>query len=84
MSEPTSRQVLYALVAAGFLLVVVALVVGGAVSGIVPGWWSVSMAVVVAVSGVWMSFRWRRTGPVLLVAIGLLVIWMVGTLAAAR
>lgn len=84
MTEPTPRQVLYALVAAGFLLVVAVLVAGGAVSGIVPVWWSVVMGIAVALSAGWTVFRWRRTGPVLLVAIGLFLIWMIGTLIAAR
>lgn len=84
MSEPSPRQVLYALVAVGFLLVVAVLVAGGAVSGIVPGWWSAAMAVAVIVSAAWMSFQWRRTGRLLLVAIGLFLIWMIGTLATVR
>lgn len=84
MTEPTPRQVLYALVAAGFLLVVAVLVAGGAISGAVPVWWSVVMGVSVALSAGWMVFKWRRTGPVLLVAIGLFLVWMIGTLVAAR
>jgi hypothetical protein len=30
-----------------------------------------------------MVFNWKRTGPVLLIAIGLFLIWMIGTLVVA-
>lgn len=80
MSEPTPRQVLYALVAAGFLIVVAVLTVGGAVSGLAPTWWTMVLAVLVLAAGFWTAFNWRRTGIVLLVAIGLFLTWMVGTL----
>lgn len=83
MTEPTPRQVLYALVAGGFLAVVGVLVVGGAVVGIAPTWWTVSMGAFVGIAGVWMAFRWRRTGPVLVVGIGLFLLWMVGTLVVS-
>ena len=49
MTEPSPRQVLYALVAGGFLLVVAVLVVGAAAAGLVPIWWTIAMAVAVAV-----------------------------------
>lgn len=81
MSQPTPRQVLYALVAAGFVLVVAVLTIGGAVSGITPTWWTVVLAALVVISGVWMAFNWRRTGVVLAIAIGLFLMWMIGTLA---
>jgi hypothetical protein len=83
MSEPTPRQVLYALVAGGFLFVVAVLAAGGAVSGIAPTWWTVVLSVLVLLSGVWTAFNWRRTGAVLLIAIGLFLVWMIGTLAVA-
>lgn len=83
MSEPTPRQVLYALVAGGFMLVVAILTIGAAVAGIVPDWWSVTLAVVLAGAGGWMAKSWRRTGPVLLMAVGLFVVWLVGTLILA-
>jgi hypothetical protein len=41
------------------------------------------MGGLVGVAGVWMAFRWRRTGPVLLVGIGLFLTWMIGTLVVA-
>ena len=84
MSEPTPRQVLYALVAAGFLLVVAALTIGSAVAGLTPAWWNWLLAGLLAGAGVWTAARWRRTGPVLLGAIGLFVLWMVGTLVLTR
>ena len=83
MSEPSPRQVLYALVAAGFLAVVAILTVGGAVAGLVPPWWSIVMAVGLLLIAIWSAVNWRRTAPVLLVSIGLLVIWMIGTLIVA-
>lgn len=79
--EPTPRQVLYALVAAGFVIVVAVLTIGGAVAGLVPTWWSIGLGAGVAATGVWMAWNWRRTMAALLVAIGLFVLWLVGTLA---
>jgi len=83
MSEPTPRQVLYALVAGGFVLVVAVLVIGGASAGIVPTWWSASLAFLVALGVTWMAQNWRRTAEVLSIGIGLFVVWMVGTLILA-
>lgn len=80
MSEPSPRQVLYALVAGGFLAVVAILVAGAAAAGLVPTWWTIVMALAVLVIGIWSAVRWRNTGPVLAVAIGLLVCWVIGTL----
>jgi len=82
--EPTPRQVLYALVAAGFLIVVVVLTIGAATAGIVPGWWSAVLGVVLASAVIWMTMSWRRTGPMLLVGIGLFMVWLVGTLILAE
>lgn len=83
MSEPSPRQVLYALVAGGFLVVVAILIVGAAVAGLVPAWWSVVMAAALVAIAIWSAINWRRTAPVLLVSIGLLVIWAAGTLIVA-
>lgn len=80
MSEPSPRQVLYALVSGGFLVVVVVLVAGSAIVGLAPGWWTVVMTLLVLLATIWSAFNWRRTGPVLLISIGLLVFWTVGTL----
>ena len=84
MSEPaTPRQVLYALVAAGFLGVVGVLTIGAAAVGLVPTWWSAIMAFAIAIAGTYVGSNWRRTGPVLAIGVGLLVAWMVGTLILA-
>ncbi|MEA1903561.1 MAG: hypothetical protein U9N56_08560 [Actinomycetota bacterium] len=83
MSEPTPRQVLYALVSAGFWLVTAMLTAGAAVSGLAPTWWTVTLSVSLLIGGVWMGLNWRKTGPVLLLAIGLFLVWMIGTLAVA-
>lgn len=83
MSEPTPRQVLYALVAAGFVVVVVILTIGAAAAGLVPTWWTATLAVTSAAIGIGMALHWRRTGPVLVVGIGLFVVWTVGTLLLA-
>jgi hypothetical protein len=83
VSETTPRQVLYALVAGGFMAVVTILVVAGAVAGIVPTWWTTTLAVVVVGVGAWMTLNWRSTGPVLLGAITVFVLWLVGTVILA-
>ncbi len=80
MSEPTPRQVLYALVAAGFIVVVVVLVVGSAVVGLSPTWWTVVMGMTLAGVATWSILNWRRTVPVLLISIMALIVWTVGTL----
>ena len=83
MTETTPRQVLYALVSGGFLLVVLVLIIGSAVAGIVPGWWTAAMSATLAVAAVWSAFSWRRTGAVLIASIGLLAIWTAGTLVVS-
>lgn len=83
MSEPSPRQVLYALVAGGFVIVVMILTIGAASAGLVPTWWSASLALLIAVTATWMAQNWRRTAPAMLMAIGLFVIWLVGTLIVA-
>jgi hypothetical protein len=83
VTEPTPRQVLYALVAAGFLAVVAILIIGAAIVGLVPPWWSIVMAAGLVLIGIWSGLHWRDTAPVLLISIGYLVIWMIGTLILA-
>ncbi len=83
MSEPTPRQVLYALVALGFVLVEVVLVIGAAAADLVPTWWTVTMAIASAGVLLFLAFRWRKTAAALLLSIGLFVVWTVGTLALA-
>lgn len=83
MSETSARQVLYALVAGGFVLVVVVFVIGAATAGLVPTWWSTALAVLVVAAVTWMARNWRRTALTLGIAVGLLIVWMVGTLILA-
>lgn len=80
MSEPTPRQVLYALVAAGFLVVVAVLTIGAGSAGLVPTWWTITVSVLVLGGAVWAVFNWRLTASFLVFAIGLFVVWTVGTL----
>ena len=83
MSEPTPRQVLYALVALGFVLIEVVLVIGAAVAGLVPVWWTVATGLASAGVLVFLGFSWRKTALSLLLSIGLFVAWTVGTLLLA-
>jgi hypothetical protein len=83
LSQPTPRQVLYALVSGGFLVVVLVLVIGAAAAGLVPTWWTVTMLLATLGTGAWSAFNWRRTSRLLSVSIGLFVIWTVGTLVVA-
>ena len=77
---PSERQVLYALVAGGFVVVVAVLVVGAAYAGLVPTWWSVVAGVATLVVGGLSAVRWRETRFVLLASILLFLGWTVGTL----
>lgn len=77
---PSERQVLYALVAGGFVLVVAVLVLGAAYAGLVPTWWSVVGVVATTVVGGLCAVRWRDTRFVLLASIMLFLAWAVGTL----
>ena len=83
MSEPSPRQVLYALVAGGFDIVVAVLVAGAAIAGLVPTWWTVASSLAVVSVGAWSAFNWRKTTVVLTSAIGLFVAWTMGTLVVA-
>jgi hypothetical protein len=80
LSEPTPRQVLYALVAAGFIVVVAVLVIGGALAGLVPGWWTGVMSMAVGIFAIWGVANWREIVPVLSGSILLFIAWTVGTL----
>jgi hypothetical protein len=83
MTEPSPRQVLYALVAGGFVVVVGVLIGGAAVAGLVPMWWTIATTLVTTSVAVWSALNWRRTAMVLLLAIGLFLAWAVGTLILA-
>lgn len=77
---PSERQVLYALVSAGFVVVVAVLVVGAAYAGLVPTWWSVVGGLATVSVGGLSALRWRDTRFVLLASIILFLAWTVGTL----
>jgi hypothetical protein len=79
----TPRQVLYGMVAAGFVLVVAVLTGGAAAAGLVPAWWTWTLAVATVLAAAFTAASWRRTGRVLGVTIGLFVAWTVGTLMLA-
>jgi hypothetical protein len=81
--ELSPRQVLYALVAAGFVVVVAILTIGAAAAGLVPTWWSSLLAIGIVLVGTWTAQNWRSTKVVLVLAIGLFVAWLVGTLILA-
>lgn len=83
MTAPNPRQVLYAAVAGCFLVTVAVLVVGAAVTGLVPVWWTALTGGGLALVALWSAYNWRRTGPVLLGSIGIFVIWTIGTLIVA-
>lgn len=83
MSDTSPRQVLYALVALGFMMVVVVLTIAGAAADLVPTWWSATLTFTIAAGGTWMGKNWRSTVPVLLMAIGVFVMWLVGTVVLA-
>lgn len=84
MSEPTPRQVLYALVGGGFFIVVLALIVGAAVVGVVPVPWTLAMGGLWLILAIWSALKWRRTGDVLLLAIGLFLFWALATALIAN
>jgi predicted nicotinamide N-methyase len=75
------RRVLYALVAAGFAVVVAVLAVAALVYEIGPAWWSWATLGLTASLAVVGALRWRRTGFVLGCSVGLFVVWTIGVLA---
>lgn len=78
--EPTERQVLYALVAGGWLVVVAVLAGVAAAVGVSPLAWTIGFAFVWVVAVAVAVRGWRRTGRLLLVSVGVFVVWVVGTL----
>jgi len=49
----------------------------------VPEWWTATMSILLVVIGAWFVLNWRRTAPVLLLAIGLFLLWSIGTFITA-
>lgn len=82
-AAPTERQVLYALVAAGFLMVVIVLIVAAAAAGLVPLWWTVVSGLVAALVAARGAVAWRNTRSVLTSSILVFVVWTIGTLLLA-
>lgn len=79
-AEPTERQVLYALVAGGWLVVVAVLAGVAAAVGVSPIAWTIGFAFVWVFAVAVAVRAWRRTGRLLLVSVGVFVVWAVGTL----
>lgn len=84
MTEPTPRQVLYGLVAGGFFVVVLALIIGAGVTGVVQISWTLALAALWLILALWSAFNWRQTGRVLLLSIGLFLFWAVATVLIAN
>ncbi|MDX1447438.1 MAG: hypothetical protein R3246_00110 [Acidimicrobiia bacterium] len=77
---PSERQVLYALVAAGWLIVVGVLAGVAAALEVSPTAWTVTFAVLWLAAVVESVRSWRRTGRLLSVALVAFVVWVAGTL----
>lgn len=84
MTEPTPRQVLYALVAGGFFIVVLALIVGTGLIGVVSISWTLTMAALWLILALWSAFNWKQTFRVLLFSIGLFLFWGVATVLIVK
>jgi hypothetical protein len=80
MSQPTERQVLYALVAAAWFAVVAVLAVVAAVVGLSPAAWSIAFGVIWLAAAVFGASHWRRTSRLLGLSLLVFVLWAVGTL----
>lgn len=76
MAEPSPRQLLYAMVAAGFHVVVGVLVIGSA--PLAPPWWTTTMVLLWIVIAGTLALRWRRTVLALSVSLGGFIAWTVG------
>lgn len=83
MSEPTPRQVLYAIVSAALLVVILVLIVGAASAGLVPVWWTALGGLALLLIAIWSVFQWRRTARLLMLSIGLLAVWFAVTIVVA-
>ncbi len=83
MSEPTPRQVLYAIVSAALLVVILVLIVGAASAGLVPVWWTALGGLALLLIAIWSVFHWRRTARLLMLSIGLLAVWFAVTIVVA-
>ena len=84
MSEPTPRQVLYAIVSGALLVVILVLIVGAASAGLVPAWWTALGGLALLLIAIWSVFHWRRTARLLMLSIGLLAVWFAVTIVVAN
>lgn len=77
MPEPASpRQLLYAMVGAGFHVVVGVLALASA--GLAPGWWTAVVAVFWVAAAALIGLAWRRTALVLGLSMGGFIAWTIG------
>jgi hypothetical protein len=76
VEEPTPRQVLYAMVAGAFHVVVGILAVASA--GLAPAWWTVAVGLGWAILALVIVWKWRRTGLVLGMSIFGFIVWTAG------
>ena len=80
MTPPTERQVLYALVAAAWFVVVAFLAVVAAVVGLSPAAWSIIFACAWLAAAALGAVHWRKTSRLLMLSLFVFVLWAVGTL----
>ena len=80
MTAPTERQVLYALVAAAWFIVVAVLAIVAAVVGLSPAVWTIAFSCAWLVAAVVGFARWRRTSRLLALSLLVFVLWAAGTL----
>jgi hypothetical protein len=71
------------LVAGGFFVVVLALIIGAGATGVVQLSWTITMAVLWLILALWSAFHWTQTARVLLLSIGLFLFWAVATVLIA-
>lgn len=80
MTEPTERQVLYAIVAAAWFAVVAVLAIVAGYVGVSPTGWSVTFGIGWVAAASVAIRQWRRTGRLLMLSLAVFVVWTAGTL----
>ena len=80
MTAPTERQVLYALVAAAWFIVVAVLAFVAAVVGLSPAGWTIAFACAWLAAAIVGVAQWRRTSRLLALSLLVFVLWAAGTL----
>lgn len=76
MPEPTPRQLLYAVVAGGFHLVVGVLAIASV--PLAPTWWTIVVAIVWLAAALVIGLNWRRTALALALSLAGFAAWTVG------